>query len=262
MPELPEVEHARRALARWAELGPLVGFELADPALLVEGEARPAAGGRTARVVRRGKHLGWQVGQDAWILHFRMTGRLVEGARDARARWLRADGAVMAFVDPRRLGEVRRLPAAALDDALDALPLGPEPWPEPRDGAWWAARFAGARGPLKPVLMDQARVAGLGNIAGSEICFRARLAPDRPVQALEAAEWARVAEAVPAYVNFTLAAMESGPVRYVNEGGDNPFLVYDRAGQPCPRCGRPILRTVQRGRSTYACAACQAPTGS
>lgn len=256
MPELPEVEHMRRTLAKVAGEREVCAFELLDPTLLRGAAPGVPVHGRTRRVLRRGKYLAWEVGDSAWILHFRMTGRLVTDAASARARWTFADGGAVGFVDPRRLGEIWRVSASELDARLAALPLGPEPWPESRDGGWWAERFAGARGPVKPALMEQARVAGLGNIAGSEICFRARISPERPVQALETETWARLAEAVPAYVNATLASLELGDARYVNEGGSNPFLVYGREGQPCPQCRAAIRRIPQRGRSTFACATC------
>lgn len=264
MPELPEVEIMTRNVRQWCAGRQLVRAEVLDPRLgiaLSDVEGQPIG-----PAWRRGKYLCLPIGEDVLVLHFRMTGKAVieaEGPRKyARLRLHLDAGPPLVMVDTRRLGRVWRMPAEAVERFFEAVPLGPEPWPEVRSGVWWQARLAGLRGALKGSLMRQDRVAGLGNIAASEICFRAGIDPRTPTPALSEGDWAAVAEAVPAFVEHVLAE-ESGPeIAYINEGRNapNPFLVYARAGEPCRRCaGGRVQRLVQAGRSTFWCARCQLP---
>ena len=110
--------------------------------------------------------------------------------------------------------------------------------------------------------MDQRTLAGLGNIHVGESLHRAGLHPERPAATLAASEVERLARAVEESLRFALER-EDGPepITYVEEGGDNPFLVYARRGEPCPACGSEIERIVQGGRSTFFCATCQ-PRGA
>lgn len=263
MPELPEVELMTRNLRAWGGGSRLERLDLLDPKLRV-GDWEPATfeGGTVERVWRRGKHCLARVGEQVLMLHFRMTGKLLyfqsEPPKFARAAFIFSGGARVAFVDRRRLGELRVLTEAEVEPFLAAR-LGPEPWPEQRDAAWWIERMAGARAALKVALMDQHRVAGLGNIAGSEVCFRAKLDPRTPAGRLRARHWGAIDVGVRGWIEDTLAAEQGPEIVYVEEGkgAPNPFAVYGREGEPCPRCGKDLRRTVQSGRSTYFCRSCQ-----
>jgi len=106
--------------------------------------------------------------------------------------------------------------------------------------------------------MDQRTLAGLGNIQVSESLYRARIDPQRPALSLTRAETERLASAIGDSLRATLDDEDSPePITYVEEGGENVFLVYDRAGEPCGNCGTAIRRIVQGGRSTYYCPHCQ-----
>ena len=105
--------------------------------------------------------------------------------------------------------------------------------------------------------MRQDRVAGLGNIAATESLHRAQVDPARLVPSLDATDWERLARGVRAYIEHTLDAETGEQLTYVQQGGSNPFLVYGRGDEPCPRCASPIQRIVQSGRATYFCGACQ-----
>jgi formamidopyrimidine-DNA glycosylase len=109
--------------------------------------------------------------------------------------------------------------------------------------------------------MDQALLAGLGNIQVAEALFRARLSPNVPPAKLTAADWRRLSAAIQRSLQQALQSESPGPGRdisYVEEpGAENPFQVYGREGEPCPRCQTPIRRTVQAQRSTFACPHCQ-----
>ena len=113
----------------------------------------------------------------------------------------------------------------------------------------------GLRGPIKPALMKQERVAGLGNIAGSESCFRAGIDPRRGVPSLSGAEWEALARGVHDYIESTIAAEEGQDLVYLTQGGENPFQIYGR--EECPQCGRVLQVLRQAGRGTWCCTNCQ-----
>jgi len=107
-------------------------------------------------------------------------------------------------------------------------------------------------------LLDQRLLPGVGNIHAGEACFRARIDPRRPSRGLSRAEVKRLAEGVLASFRLTLDAERGPEITYVEEGGENPFLVYAREGEKCPRCRREtIRRIVQAQRSTFHCPRCQ-----
>lgn len=265
MPELPEVEIVARNLRSWAGGKRLSAVDLRDSSLLAEPTLRNGLVGRTlTSVQRRAKHLVAHLDDEALIFHFRMTGKLVQVEAE-EPRFLRMlmsfeDGTRVGFKDQRRLGTVLRLPSEQVEAFFLERGLGPEPWPEARDGLWWQERYRGSRGPLKPALMVQERVAGLGNILATEICWQARLDPQAPTSGLDQAQWQRVAQATKSVIERTLS-LESGPeVHYLAEAGasrTSPFSVYGREGLGCPRCQSPIARFRQSGRSTFWCAPCQ-----
>jgi formamidopyrimidine-DNA glycosylase len=136
--------------------------------------------------------------------------------------------------------------------------LGPDPLHDGIDPARLAAALARSRLPVKVRIMDQAILAGVGNIVASEACFRAHVDARRRASSLSRAEVRRLAGGVLATVRETIAREEGPEIAYVEEGAENPFLVYGRAGEPCPSCRRGrIRRLVQAGRSTYLCPRCQ-----
>lgn len=267
MPELPEVELMTRLLARHTAGRRLLAVEALDPRILPEGPGG-LPGARVGSVGRRGKLSVLVAGDEALLLHFRMTGALLAlpdpEARPPHLRLrLRLDGPgvpALGLVDPRRFATAERIPAGELPARLARL--GPEPWPEPLSGPALAARFLGRRGPVKPALLEGARVAGIGNILASEALFRAGIHPARPVQGLDESDWARLAGVLTPLIDQVLAAEEASfddqrGIAYVNLGGPNPFAIYDRAGEPCPACGTPIERVSLAGRGTWLCPRCQ-----
>jgi formamidopyrimidine-DNA glycosylase len=267
MPELPAVEHARRTLLPFT--GTRIERAVTHDAHVLGSQAASAfARGVRSRsiegVVRRGKSLLVHLSGGAGLaLHLGMTGSLVIARRSAeRSRFARVTldlgraGAVH-FDDPRKLG---RLYAGALADARRVAKhdtLGPDASTIPSARAL-AARFEGARTTIKAALLDQHRIAGLGNIHAGEALFLARLHPRRKVADLGPRDWSRLHAAITDTLERALADLDRDePLVYVNAGGENRFLVYGRAGAPCPRCSAPITRHVDGGRSTYLCKRCQ-----
>ena len=170
------------------------------------------------------------------------------------------------YVDMRLFGRVRLVPGARFDELAELRALGPDPLVDGLDPAALHARLQRVKVPIKVAMLDQRLFAGVGNIQASEALFRARLDPRRRADALSRREVTRLVAAVLASITFTLesfgAAGSDGDIGYVEEGAENPFLVYDRAGAPCPngRRGRArsvISRIVQAGRATFFCPACQ-----
>lgn len=253
-----------RHLSAWTSGDRLVSVEVYDermprqsglPLSVIEGQTLGAA-------YRRAKYAVLPGEEHALILHFRMTGKVVRtaGAREPRATFRFAAGAPVHFVDTRRFGTIDAVSLASIDEYFAARRIAAEPWPERRDGTWWSEQLAGLTGPIKPGLMKQERVAGLGNILASEILWSARILPTTPVPALTDAQWASLAVSAHEVIERTLALEQGDEIAYVNEGGDpegSGFAVYGREGEPARCCGGPVVRIVQSGRSTFYCPSCQ-----
>ena len=272
MPELAEVEIVRRNLERWWS-APAAEVVVVDPELVRDGEAGEAGGAEVLEarlrdgvptMRRRGKHLiaAFDEGS-AVVFHFRMTGKIVLGdpqARFARLAWRVPDVGWLVFLDPRRLGHVDLLPPGGLADYAPVARMGPEP--HGLDGSTLRERV-GARG-LKHALLDQAVIAGVGNIAVSEVLWRLGLPPDAHASALSEAQWDALAAEMPRYFDSVIEAEQADEVRYLSEGradehvgGDGLFDVYGREDDPCRRCATPVVRVRVAGRSSYYCPNCQ-----
>lgn len=262
MPELPEVEYAA-SVARQAFIGTRIsGVRVLHPSLrrhLPQGAAESLVGDEVAAVERRGKHQLLRLTSGRTLhVHFRMTGDWEvevddgEPARMARIVFSLANGMRVVLHDSRALAVVALHPAG-----VDPLPeLGPEATSAPFSGTWLSGELAGRTTAIKPALLDQRLVAGIGNIYASEALWYARVKPTRPAGRLGAERYAAIA----AGVKRALARALAHPERYYQEGAAASaarFNVYDREGKPCRRCRTPIRRIVQVGRSTYFCPKCQ-----
>lgn len=275
MPELPEVEVCRRQLTRWATGRTLDAVVVVDRAVvrgtlstkpsdaLPDGTARlEALVGLTAgEPSRYGKRLGWAFGDAGLLCHLGMTGHWVrrpasDGAPDlARLGLVFGDDTVW-YLDGRRFGCVVPVEAREIDERLRAN-TGPDAVLDPLGPEELQARVTSKKA-LKVALMDQDRLAGLGNIHASEACFRAKISPRRPANGLSTAEWARLAAAITDQLTYAIdAESATEDMLYVNLGGPNPFAVYKKAGEPCPRCRAPIVAEDHAGRTTYWCERCQ-----
>ena len=259
MPELPEVESARRVLERASRGKTLAAVRLSHPSLrrgVRDATLASLAGRRVARVTRRGKHqLLHLEGGGVVHGHFRKNGDWAVGRDGAptpayeRASLTFTDGTRVSLVDSRALCTltVHASEEAALPElGLDAT--------DPRlDAATLGAALARRRIPIKVALLDQRVVAGLGNIYAAESLWHARISPLTPAASLGSARRARLVDGMRA----VLAAAASDPGRYGRGEAPGRLEVYDREGEPCSRCGSSIRRVVQAGRSTYYCPACQ-----
>lgn len=270
MPELPEVETVVRGLR-----APLVGrtvqgmwYDWPRTVRTPDPEAFAARiQGQTFRAVeRRAKYILCKLDHDILIVHLKMTGRLYVTPDDAihdADRWvhfrLQLDaGQQLRFSDARKFGFV------ALVSQFNELDpgLGPEPLEDSFTPEILRARLIRHRKNIKALLLDQTFVAGVGNIYADEALHMARINPLRPADQLTDAEIDALYTAIRAALNSGIEREGASISWYRKPDGttgemQHHFAVYDRAGQPCPRCGTPIekIRVAQRG--THYCPACQ-----
>jgi formamidopyrimidine-DNA glycosylase len=283
VPELPEVETIRRQLEPEL-LGRRVDrLEVLDPRWTRPVDPRrverEVSGQTIASLRRRGKYLLLDLEEATLVMHLRMTGNLllVDGgdlvaavdesdftrAEDPylRARFMLDDGRELRFSDARRFGEAFLLPTDRVEERFSGR-VGIEPLSERFTAEAIERLAAGRRAPLKSFLIDQAGIAGIGNIYADEALFRAGLHPLSPAGSIrrEHAEALRegVVEALSAGLDGGGASIDD----YLDSHGErgsmqDEFLVHRREGEPCPRCGTKIRRMVVSGRSTYFCPNCQ-----
>lgn len=286
MPELPEVETVRRMLhenvrGRRIARVTLSGLELRGR---VPASIPARIRGRTIdRVERVGKYLLIHLDRDLTLLsHLGMSGRwLFRKPSAASAKRGRApapgteaaldhvhvkieflDRTSLWFQDPRRFGMLKLLRSEAVDREPSLARLGPDPIATPPSGPSLRTLAGRSRVSVKNFLLDQHRIAGIGNIYASEILFRAGVDPRRRAGAVRPPEWDRIAREIPAVLGEAIERMGTtfGTYRTIwNEPGayGERLLVYDRADQPCRRCGEPVRRIVQGQRSTFFCPVCQ-----
>ena len=271
MPELPEVETIRRQVAPLTEGRTLARLEISDPrwcAPLAPADVAAAVEGRRIeRLGRRGKYLIVELEDEVFLLlHLRMTGTLLydppEGTPYSRVRFVLGDGHALRFCDPRRFGTGElALGHDALRAFLDAR-LGVEPLGGEFTVERLRALARGRRAPVKAFLLDQRRVAGVGNIYADEALHRARIHPLRPAGSLRRDQLAALRDAVVASLEAGIGAGGATIDDFRHADGvqgsfQDEFLVHRRRGEPCPTCGTEVVKFVAAGRGTYACETCQ-----
>jgi formamidopyrimidine-DNA glycosylase len=271
MPELPEVETIRRHLAPHVEGRVLRELDVFDPRWCdpVAGEEFAAAveGRRVDALSRRGKYLVWELEDDVYLLmHLRMTGTLLldppEPPRFARVRF-RFDGGRELFLDdPRRFGTGELALGTAARDAFFAARLGVEPLSPDFTSAHVYALTHISRAPIKAFLLDQRKIAGVGNIYADEALFRARIHPLRPAKRLTRKQVAGLRDAVIATLEEGITAKGASIDDFRHPDGvegafQDRFLIHLREGEPCLVCGRPVRKLRAAGRGTYVCERCQ-----
>jgi formamidopyrimidine-DNA glycosylase len=275
MPELPEVEFAARSLRAWTRGRTLVRVEADPKARYVFRPSTPRAlaraleGARFGAIRRIGKQLLVAMERDGepvgLLAHLGMTGKWLRRREDdppprfSRARLALDDGSVLHFSDLRLFGRLRAVPGARFDEVPEVAALGPDPLEAGIDPDRLHEALARSRLPVKVRIMDQALLPGVGNIYASEALFRARIDPRRRASSLSRREIGALARAIVASMREGIVRQEGPEIAYVEEpGSENPFLVYAREGETCPRCRRArISRVVQAQRSTFFCPRCQ-----
>ncbi len=273
MPELPEVETVRAALAPVLTGRRFDAVEIADTRLVRPFEPRAVAdeleGERIAAVDRRGKYLIFRFESGrSLLIHLRMTGSLRHVAHGAprddpycRAVVRLDDGSDVTYRDVRRFGTWLLLEPGELEPYLSRR-LGAEPFSADFTPKRFAARLADRRAPIKAALLDQRTLAGMGNIYADEALWRARIHPLTPAGELEPDEVRRLRAAVRRALEAGIARQGASLRDYAKPDGgrgrmQEEFKVYGRGGEPCDRCGTPIEKTRVAGRGTWYCPHCQ-----
>lgn len=274
MPELPEVETVCRSLRPCLEGRTIAAVECLSPTLrwkLEPGRLRRALVGRRLESVgRRGKYLLFRLDDGSgMVLHLGMTGRcrLVPAseapALHDRVLWRLDNGLSWRFQDARKFGSVQLCRSLEPRDLPRALQeMGPEPLDDGFDGDVLFEKSRGARRPAKVFILDQAVVAGCGNIYASEALWRARIHPATQAAELTRPQCRRLAQALREVLAEAVAAGGTTIIDYRQpDGSEGEFqvrlAVYGRAGDPCRRCRTPVVRLVLGGRSTFFCPRCQ-----
>lgn len=267
MPELPEVEFARRQWLRWMAEREVVRTE-AEPRVRTFRGADPRAfaklKGHLTDASRRGKYLLLTFEEGAALLHLGMTGKFVRRAAGqpelySRARFILDDESVIHFRDPRLFGRIE--PVSSKEALFELQPireLGVDPLADGLTPAQLKEAVADSKQDLKVALMDQTRVAGLGNIHAAEALHRAGLHPARKPKTLKDEEWRKLARTIHQTLKFAIDHEHGDEIEYVEEpGAENPFQIYGRAGEVCRKCRTRIRSFTQGGRTTHYCPGCQ-----
>ncbi|HEY5093548.1 MAG TPA: bifunctional DNA-formamidopyrimidine glycosylase/DNA-(apurinic or apyrimidinic site) lyase [Candidatus Eremiobacteraceae bacterium] len=267
MPELPEVETIARGLRELIRGKRIRGVGVAW-LRTVDERSLPLAsldGQRIVDVGRVGKYVAIVLEDGRTLtIHLRMTGSLLVGPaseparRHERLRIDFDDGDSMKFDDPRKFGRVRLLQG----DAAEVLAIGVDPFDRRLNAEMFAELLAGRRTPIKSWLLDQRRLAGVGNIYACEALFYAGIRPRRPAGRLTAAERIGLLKSLRRVLRRAIKHRGSSLNDYVDaegkEGGfQKQFVVYGRVGLPCKQCRSPVRRILLAQRSTFYCSDCQ-----
>jgi formamidopyrimidine-DNA glycosylase len=275
MPELPEVELVAKSLQKLIAGRRFESAELRRERLAPDHAPREFAsnlsGTSIERVHRRGKHILIELDNGrTLIVHLRMSGRFMllgtdrEDPKFAHAVFYFGDETRLVFEDQRHFGFMRIVATEELGEAKELKKLAPEPFSEEFSVEYLRRVLKASKRPIKLVLLDQTRVLGLGNIYASEAMFLARVNPKRRGSSLSGPKTIRLFEMIREVLTESMlhgSTMNIDPENidgsYYGGGYESAWRVYDRENEPCVECETPIRRTVQGGRSTYYCPACQ-----
>ncbi|MBU2540326.1 MAG: bifunctional DNA-formamidopyrimidine glycosylase/DNA-(apurinic or apyrimidinic site) lyase [Candidatus Omnitrophica bacterium] len=269
MPELPEIETIKREL-KPKLLGKRITKVLIKRSRVIRMPSKRVFVDKIKHaciksISRRGKALIFELSgpglrQRFLVVHLRMSGQLIYpgDAHKARVSFKFSDGSMLDFNDQRLLGEI-----FLLDDWQELAffkRLGPEPF----DISWrdFSRSLQGRKAKIKPLLMDQSFIAGIGNIYAAEALFKARIAPQRKAQSLSSKEKNRLFKSITSILAEAIRRKGSSIDQYVRSDGKRGMFarqhkVYNRKGESCFVCRSPIKRIALAGRGTYFCSRCQ-----
>lgn len=276
MPELPEVESLRRALARSLLGRSIVSVQINQPRLrrVVSPDFSSAVSGHQIEGLRRrAKYLIVDLsGATSLLVHLGMSGslthrdtRFVPGQFDSRhdhVHFRLDDGNALVYNDPRRFGLLKLVRRDEFESTPELNALGPEPIGDAFDAAYLARKARGRRAAIKTVLMDQRVVAGIGNIYAAEILFRAGVRPTRRAGRLKRAELERIVAATAPILRAAIDGRGTTFRSYRDSRGRpggfaSRLKVYGRAGEPCYACSATIRKATVGQRTSFYCPQCQ-----
>lgn len=273
MPELPEVETIRRSLA-----DKIIGkaFENVEVFLdkMVKG-LEPAniqselKGKKITRIDRRGKYLiVHMTGDMAMVIHLRMTGQLVccrpeeEKTKHTHVIIQLSDNLHLRFIDQRQFGKIQFVSKKELENVSGLKTLGVEPLSEEFTRDYFKKEIRSKRTKIKPLLLDQTFIAGIGNIYADEVLFRSMINPEKVASTLTPREVSRLHIAIKEVLNEGIENKGTSIKDYIDGDGNkgsnqNNLRVYGRDGEPCLKCGKTIEKKTIGGRSSHYCPKCQ-----
>ena len=277
---MPEVETVRRGLTPAMQGQIIARLQVNRPDLRFPFPDRfieRVEGARITLMGRRAKFLVAELStDDALIMHLGMSGRFTvdtEATADFHQKagpnpahdhviFHMSNGATVTYNDPRRFGFMELWPMDQMDHYPRIEHLGPEPLSNQFNAAYLGDALRGKSAPIKSALLDQAIVAGLGNIYVCEALFRSGISPRRKAQSVAGKRAERLAPAINEVIAEAIAAGGSSISDFASASGElgyfqKHFSVYDREGAPCDACGTEIKRIVQSGRSSFFCSTCQ-----
>jgi formamidopyrimidine-DNA glycosylase len=266
MPELPEVETIKNELLPFVTGREIKGVDVYWDRMVkypsVKEFSRRITGQKITGLTRRGKYLFFQLsGGEILVMHMKMTGSLLVNPSDDKftRAVLHLDKNIdIHFRDPRKFGKMW------LDKDKSNIigQLGPEPLDDDFTPETLAGILRKRIAPVKPVLLDQSIIAGIGNMYADEALFEAKIHPVRPAKSLSKAEVKRLYDAIRLVLHKALKLKGASVRNYIRPDGEpgtahDEFNVAHGTGKTCPCCGGAIERIVVRGRGTYICPACQ-----
>ena len=271
MPELPEVETVRRGLEKLILGKTIQSVEVREPKMIqmdLDAFRQDLLGQEIRSMRRRGKYLLFYLTDKVLISHLRMEGKYlfypdaVPERKHAHVFFQMTDGGTLVYEDVRKFGTMELLRKDQLEAYFAARKLGPEPTEADFLLPPFAAALGRSKKPIKPYLLEQTLVVGLGNIYVDEALWRARIHPVRPAASLKPAEVRRLREQIIEVLQLGIEKRGSTIRTYRNALGEDgtmqDFLqVYGKTGQPCARCGSPIEKIKLGGRGTHLCPHCQ-----
>lgn len=268
MPELPEVETVTNEIRPY-----VLGRRIKDVEVYWPGTVRGNTvaefvnglkGETVTGVSRRGKFIVWQLSSGKRLLtHLKMTGALIALEADVppppynRVEITFENGLKVYFRDPRKFGRMRIVDHDKTFDELGPEPLEPDFTSEVLESI-----LKKRKGPIKPTLLDQTLIAGIGNMYADEALFDAKIHPLRAADSLSRAEYRQLHKSIQHVLRAAIESKGASISNYVRPGGELgqahfAFKVAHRRGENCPICGGPVERIVVRGRGTYLCPPCQ-----
>ena len=271
MPELPEVETVRRGLERLVVGKTIRQVQVRYAKMIATGVdsfVHDLPGQTIEKIGRRGKYLLFYLTGGVLVSHLRMEGKYlfysdaVPERKHAHVFFEMTDGGTLVYEDVRKFGTMELLRKDQLEAYFASRKLGPEPTEANFLLSPFAAALSRSKKPIKPYLLEQTLVVGLGNIYVDEALWRARIHPARPASSLKPAEVKRLREQIIEVLQLGIEKRGSTIRTYRNALGEDgtmqDFLqVYGKTGQPCARCGSSIEKIKLGGRGTHLCPHCQ-----
>lgn len=271
MPELPEVETVRRGLERLVLGRTILSVEVKVPKMVktsYQSFLNELSGQRIQAMRRRGKYLIFDFGQLIMISHLRMEGKYllftdqVPTNKHFHLFFKLDDGSTLVYQDVRKFGTFDLLSKNQEEAYFMKKKLGPEPTKKAFKYASFERALMRSDKPIKPLLLDQKLVAGLGNIYVDEVLWAAKVHPETPARELSKAAMKRVHDQTIAILQLGIEKGGSTIRTYRNALGEDGTMqdylqVYGKTGQPCPRCASMIEKIKLGGRGTHLCPHCQ-----